>query len=230
MMTELVSLWMYYNQNEDNTKVSNNSNNVKKVLLIYNMFTIVICMHVSVLHKYLRYLAIHYNGWSLSLSLSQCIQKLIYMRIDFLNTPLCLCVSLFVYVCADCLSSKGEDRLFRRLFRRYNQFIRPVENVSDPVTVEFEVSMSQLVKVVRQTIILETHDPMLKLCLNKGAIPWKRFVRSRIKRNVYLKKKSVSYGLSNYTWLKEKRKHTLLVVFTGEIVAVCCCWLFWFFV
>lgn len=152
------------------------------------------------------------------------------MRIDFLNTPLCLCVSLFVYVCADCLSSKGEDRLFRRLFRRYNQFIRPVENVSDPVTVEFEVSMSQLVKVVRQTIILETHDPMLKLCLNKGAIPWKRFVRSRIKRNVYLKKKSVSYGLSNYTWLKEKRKHTLLVVFTGEIVAVCCCWLFWFFV
>lgn len=48
-----------------------------------------------------------------------------------------------------CASSKSEDRLFRRLFRRYNQFIRPVENVSDPVTVEFEVSISQLVKVVR---------------------------------------------------------------------------------
>ena len=47
-----------------------------------------------------------------------------------------------------CFSSKAEDRLFRRLFRRYNQFIRPVENVSDPVTVEFEVSISQLVKVV----------------------------------------------------------------------------------
>uniref|UniRef100_A0A3P8TCW2 Cholinergic receptor, nicotinic, alpha 6 n=1 Tax=Amphiprion percula TaxID=161767 RepID=A0A3P8TCW2_AMPPE len=47
-----------------------------------------------------------------------------------------------------CLSSKAEDRLFRKLFRRYNQFIRPVENVSDPVTVEFEVSISQLVKVV----------------------------------------------------------------------------------
>ncbi|GAA6070203.1 neuronal acetylcholine receptor subunit alpha-6, partial [Tachysurus ichikawai] len=46
-----------------------------------------------------------------------------------------------------CISSKGEDRLFRRLFRKYNQFIRPVENVSDPVTVEFEVSISQLVKV-----------------------------------------------------------------------------------
>lgn len=55
----------------------------------------------------------------------------------------------FFFVSLGCYSSKGEDRLFRRLFRRYNQFIRPVENVSDPVTVEFEVSISQLVKVVR---------------------------------------------------------------------------------
>lgn len=56
---------------------------------------------------------------------------------------------LSFFVSLGCFSSKGEDRLFRRLFRRYNQFIRPVENVSDPVTVEFEVSISQLVKVVR---------------------------------------------------------------------------------
>ncbi|XP_033871493.2 neuronal acetylcholine receptor subunit alpha-3 [Acipenser ruthenus] len=56
-----------------------------------------------------------------------------------------------------CLSSKGEDRLFRRLFRRYNQFIRPVENVSDPVTVEFEVSISQLVKVDEVNQIMETN-------------------------------------------------------------------------
>uniref|UniRef100_A0A8C8A1C6 Cholinergic receptor, nicotinic, alpha 6 n=1 Tax=Oryzias sinensis TaxID=183150 RepID=A0A8C8A1C6_9TELE len=46
----------------------------------------------------------------------------------------------------------SEDRLFRKLFRRYNQFIRPVENVSDPVTVEFEVSISQLVKVNQSVI------------------------------------------------------------------------------
>uniref|UniRef100_A0A3Q3ICS3 Cholinergic receptor, nicotinic, alpha 6 n=1 Tax=Monopterus albus TaxID=43700 RepID=A0A3Q3ICS3_MONAL len=46
------------------------------------------------------------------------------------------------------LAFSSEDRLFRKLFRRYNQFIRPVENVSDPVTVAFEVSISQLVKVV----------------------------------------------------------------------------------
>uniref|UniRef100_A0A3P8ZCK9 Cholinergic receptor, nicotinic, alpha 6 n=1 Tax=Esox lucius TaxID=8010 RepID=A0A3P8ZCK9_ESOLU len=55
------------------------------------------------------------------------------------------------------LSSKGEDRLFRKLFRRYNQFIRPVENVSDPVTVEFEVSISQLVKVDEVNQIMETN-------------------------------------------------------------------------
>uniref|UniRef100_A0A3P9BW97 Cholinergic receptor, nicotinic, alpha 6 n=1 Tax=Maylandia zebra TaxID=106582 RepID=A0A3P9BW97_9CICH len=56
--------------------------------------------------------------------------------------------SCYIFVSpSDCLSSKAEDRLFRKLFRRYNQFIRPVENVSDPVTVEFEVSISQLVKV-----------------------------------------------------------------------------------
>ncbi|XP_028660432.1 neuronal acetylcholine receptor subunit alpha-6 [Erpetoichthys calabaricus] len=55
------------------------------------------------------------------------------------------------------LGSKGEDRLFRKLFRRYNQFIRPVENVSDPVTVEFEVSISQLVKVDEVNQIMETN-------------------------------------------------------------------------
>ncbi|TNN77178.1 Neuronal acetylcholine receptor subunit alpha-3 [Liparis tanakae] len=55
---------------------------------------------------------------------------------------------LNLVICEDCFSSKAEDRLFRKLFRRYNQFIRPVENVSDPVTVKFEVSISQLVKVI----------------------------------------------------------------------------------
>lgn len=62
-----------------------------------------------------------------------------------LSVVSCLCL---FSIGPGCFSSKGEDRLFRKLFRRYNQFIRPVENVSDPVTVEFEVSISQLVKVV----------------------------------------------------------------------------------
>ncbi|KAJ8015603.1 hypothetical protein DPEC_G00027830 [Dallia pectoralis] len=63
----------------------------------------------------------------------------------------------FILTFTDGLSSKGEDRLFRKLFRRYNQFIRPVENVSDPVTVEFEVSISQLVKVDEVNQIMETN-------------------------------------------------------------------------
>ncbi|XP_036372465.1 neuronal acetylcholine receptor subunit alpha-6 [Megalops cyprinoides] len=68
-----------------------------------------------------------------------------------------LLLLVVVLITQDCFSSKGEDRLFRRLFRRYNQFIRPVENVSDPVTVEFEVSISQLVKVDEVNQIMETN-------------------------------------------------------------------------
>lgn len=44
--------------------------------------------------------------------------------------------------------SEAEHRLFERLFEGYNEIIRPVANVSDPVIIQFEVSMSQLVKVV----------------------------------------------------------------------------------
>uniref|UniRef100_A0AAV2LRR2 Neuronal acetylcholine receptor subunit alpha-3-like n=1 Tax=Knipowitschia caucasica TaxID=637954 RepID=A0AAV2LRR2_KNICA len=69
-------------------------------------------------------------------------------------TSVLLLVALTTQVC---FSSKAEDRLFRKLFRRYNQFIRPVENVSDPVTVEFEVSISQLVKVDEVNQIMETN-------------------------------------------------------------------------
>uniref|UniRef100_A0A3B3VCZ3 Cholinergic receptor nicotinic alpha 3 subunit n=1 Tax=Poecilia latipinna TaxID=48699 RepID=A0A3B3VCZ3_9TELE len=43
--------------------------------------------------------------------------------------------------------SEAEHRLFSVIFSNYNQYIRPVENVSDPVIVQFEVSMSQLVKI-----------------------------------------------------------------------------------
>uniref|UniRef100_A0A668AS45 Cholinergic receptor nicotinic alpha 3 subunit n=1 Tax=Myripristis murdjan TaxID=586833 RepID=A0A668AS45_9TELE len=49
---------------------------------------------------------------------------------------------------AFCSCSEAEHKLFSVIFSSYNQYIRPVENVSDPVIVQFEVSMSQLVKVV----------------------------------------------------------------------------------
>lgn len=50
--------------------------------------------------------------------------------------------------------SEAEHRLFSVIFSNYNQYIRPVENVSDPVIVQFEVSMSQLVKVVSIRLFL----------------------------------------------------------------------------
>ncbi|EHB12463.1 Neuronal acetylcholine receptor subunit alpha-6 [Heterocephalus glaber] len=40
---------------------------------------------------------------------------------------------------AGCVS---EERLFRMLFCRYNRFIRPAKNVSDPVTVHFELAIT----------------------------------------------------------------------------------------
>uniref|UniRef100_A0A3Q3JS83 Cholinergic receptor, nicotinic, alpha 3 n=1 Tax=Monopterus albus TaxID=43700 RepID=A0A3Q3JS83_MONAL len=51
----------------------------------------------------------------------------------------------------------AEHKLFSVIFSSYNQYIRPVENVSDPVIVQFEVSMSQLVKVDEVNQIMETN-------------------------------------------------------------------------
>ncbi|XP_072321949.1 neuronal acetylcholine receptor subunit alpha-3 [Eucyclogobius newberryi] len=53
--------------------------------------------------------------------------------------------------------SDAEHKLFSVIFSNYNQYIRPVENVSDPVVVQFEVSMSQLVKVDELNQIMETN-------------------------------------------------------------------------
>lgn len=50
-------------------------------------------------------------------------------------------------------ASQAEHRLFEHLFEDYNEIIRPVANVSNPVIVQFEVSMSQLVKVVSAGLV-----------------------------------------------------------------------------
>ncbi|XP_041042849.1 neuronal acetylcholine receptor subunit alpha-6 isoform X1 [Carcharodon carcharias] len=69
--------------------------------------------------------------------------------------PLILIVlPLFIH---GCFSSRAEYRLFQRIFRRYNQSIRPVENASDPVTIHFEIAISQLVKVDEVNQIMETN-------------------------------------------------------------------------
>uniref|UniRef100_A0A8C9Y193 Cholinergic receptor nicotinic alpha 3 subunit n=1 Tax=Sander lucioperca TaxID=283035 RepID=A0A8C9Y193_SANLU len=73
---------------------------------------------------------------------------------------------LHIAVIAQCLtlcscsggsSSDAEHKLFSVIFSNYNQYIRPVENVTDPVVVQFEVSMSQLVKVDEVNQIMETN-------------------------------------------------------------------------
>uniref|UniRef100_A0A8C6V0N8 Cholinergic receptor, nicotinic, alpha 3 n=1 Tax=Neogobius melanostomus TaxID=47308 RepID=A0A8C6V0N8_9GOBI len=66
-------------------------------------------------------------------------------------------VAYFVKLITCAFGSEAEHKLFSVIFSKYNQYIRPVENVSDPVIVQFEVSMSQLVKVDAVNQIMETN-------------------------------------------------------------------------
>ncbi|XP_047396128.1 neuronal acetylcholine receptor subunit alpha-3 [Sciurus carolinensis] len=68
-------------------------------------------------------------------------------------------------------TSEAEHRLFERLFEDYNEIIRPVANVSDPVIIQFEVSMSQLVKVDEVNQIMET-NLWLKQIWNDYKLKW----------------------------------------------------------
>ncbi|KAG7481658.1 neuronal acetylcholine receptor subunit alpha-3-like [Solea senegalensis] len=72
----------------------------------------------------------------------------------WLSLPAC---SVLLFLLSGGTCSDAEHRLFSVLFSSYNQYIRPVENVSDPVIVQFEVSMSQLVKVDEVNQIMETN-------------------------------------------------------------------------
>ncbi|XP_006859979.1 PREDICTED: neuronal acetylcholine receptor subunit alpha-6 isoform X2 [Chrysochloris asiatica] len=65
-----------------------------------------------------------------------------------LHFGVCLWFYLFICFFKGCTGCASEERLFHKLFSHYNQFIRPVENVSDPVTVHFEVAITQLANVV----------------------------------------------------------------------------------
>ncbi|KAM8974573.1 neuronal acetylcholine receptor subunit alpha-3-like [Pelodytes ibericus] len=67
--------------------------------------------------------------------------------------------------------SSVEHKLYKELFACYNPYIRPVENVSDPVIVQFEVSMSQLVKVDEVNQIMETNI-WLKHIWNDYKLKW----------------------------------------------------------
>ncbi|KAM8792598.1 neuronal acetylcholine receptor subunit alpha-6 [Eudromia elegans] len=70
-----------------------------------------------------------------------------------------LCAWAFVFssLIKDVTACESEERLFHKLFSHYNQFIRPVKNVSDPVTVHFEVAITQLTNVDEVNQIMETN-------------------------------------------------------------------------
>ncbi|KAM5173034.1 neuronal acetylcholine receptor subunit alpha-3-like [Mantella aurantiaca] len=70
-----------------------------------------------------------------------------------------------------CTSSDAEHKLYTTLLANYNPYIRPVQNVSDPVIVQFEVSMSQLVKVDEVNQIMET-NLWLKHLWNDYKLKW----------------------------------------------------------
>ncbi|XP_036911380.1 neuronal acetylcholine receptor subunit alpha-6 [Sturnira hondurensis] len=74
-----------------------------------------------------------------------------------LRFGLCLWLCVLIPFFQDSAGSASEERLFRKLFSRYNQFIRPVENVSDPITVYFEVAITQLANVDEVNQIMETN-------------------------------------------------------------------------
>ncbi|XP_015982850.1 neuronal acetylcholine receptor subunit alpha-6 [Rousettus aegyptiacus] len=74
-----------------------------------------------------------------------------------LHFDLCLCLCILLSFFKACAACASEERLFHKLFSHYNQFIRPVENVSDPVTVHFEVAITQLANVDEVNQIMETN-------------------------------------------------------------------------
>nr|XP_008505327.1 PREDICTED: neuronal acetylcholine receptor subunit alpha-6 isoform X2 [Equus przewalskii] len=74
-----------------------------------------------------------------------------------LRFGLCLWLCILIPFFKGCAGCASEERLFHKLFAHYNQFIRPVENVSDPVTVYFEVAITQLADVDEVNQIMETN-------------------------------------------------------------------------
>ncbi|XP_074808250.1 neuronal acetylcholine receptor subunit alpha-6 [Natator depressus] len=77
--------------------------------------------------------------------------------LGFLYSGFCLWAYAFMSLIKGCSACEPEERLFQKLFSHYNHFIRPVENVSDPVTVHFEVAITQLANVDEVNQIMETN-------------------------------------------------------------------------
>ena len=62
---------------------------------------------------------------------------------------------LFIYCLRAVLSDCNPDakRLYDEILSNYNKLVRPVKNVTDPVTVKFKLKLSQLIDVVNFLIL-----------------------------------------------------------------------------
>ena len=76
-----------------------------------------------------------------------------------LATLTCVCVCVCVCVCAAALCAEVEERLVSHLLssERYNKLIRPAVNNSQQVTIYIQVSLAQLINVVRKHTHTDTH-------------------------------------------------------------------------
>ena len=67
-------------------------------------------------------------------------RRLLFFLLDLVN---CF---IFIAVLSD--GNPDAKRLYDEILAGYNKLVRPVKNVTDPVTVKFKLKLSQLIDVV----------------------------------------------------------------------------------
>ncbi|XP_074956078.1 neuronal acetylcholine receptor subunit alpha-3 isoform X2 [Phalacrocorax aristotelis] len=75
---------------------------------------------------------------------SLCRQAVIHNTME--STLALLLTAAVCFLCQGCVGSEAEHRLYAALFKSYNQFVRPVKNVSDPVIIQFEDEVNQIME------------------------------------------------------------------------------------
>ncbi|XP_026814555.1 acetylcholine receptor subunit beta-like 1 [Rhopalosiphum maidis] len=91
-----------------------------------------------------------------------------------MNTPVGLLMAVF-FVCSQfirgCWCSEDEERLVRDLFRGYNKLIRPVQNMTEKVNVQFGLAFVQLINVNEKSQIMKS-NVWLRLVWRDYQLQW----------------------------------------------------------
>ena len=66
--------------------------------------------------------------------------RLVFFLLDLVNC--------FIYIAVLSDGNPDAKRLYDEIFAGYNKLVRPVKNITDPVTVKFKLKFSQLIDVV----------------------------------------------------------------------------------